>query len=205
MCQAKQSHVLLRVLYVLQRENDLVSLGGWKKHMCTCTNLFQTILIQNGTHNEASLEKCVGFLHQSGITLSQLDQLGVIHVAGTKGKGSTCALTESILRQRKLKTGLFTSPHLVSFRERIRINGLALNKNTFAKYFWMVYKSIVKSNPPEERPTYFQFFTILAYNVFVREGVDVAIIEGMHKINSPANTQSVNYVHCESIKIVGTL
>ena len=43
-----------------------------------------------------------------------LDKLGVIHVSGTKGKGSTCAFTESILRQRGLKTGLFTSPHLLS-------------------------------------------------------------------------------------------
>ena len=118
------------------------------------------------------------FLYQSGMTLSELDQLNVIHVAGTKGKGSTCALTESILRQRGLKTGLFTSPHLVSFRERIRVRGRSLDRNKFAKYFWMVHRAIVEANSPVDRPSYFQFFTILAFNIFFREEVDVAVIEG---------------------------
>lgn len=54
---------------------------------------------------------------------AELPKLSVIHVAGTKGKGSTCAMVERMLRQAGYRTGLFTSPHLIDVRERIRING----------------------------------------------------------------------------------
>lgn len=128
-------------------------------------------------------KRTVGFFIQSGITLDDLDNLGVIHVAGTKGKGSTCAMSESILRQRGLKTGLFTSPHMVSFRERIRINGDPIDKNKFAHYFWNVYHQIVTSNAFYDRPMYFQFLTVLAYKIFLHENVDVAIIEGNVKVD----------------------
>ena len=137
--------------------------------------LLQRDWLENGP---IKIEKTKAFLYQSGMTLQDLDELGVIHVAGTKGKGSTCALTESILRQRGLKTGLFTSPHMVSFRERIRINGEPLSKEMFATYFWKVYNLIVVPNEPYERPSYFQLLTILALNIFKHEGVEVAILEG---------------------------
>lgn len=55
--------------------------------------------------------------------VDKLPKLHAIHVAGTKGKGSTCAIVESILRHCGYRTGLFTSPHLIDVRERIRING----------------------------------------------------------------------------------
>ena len=63
---------------------------------------------------------------------SELPRLSVIHVAGTKGKGSTCAMVERILRESGYRTGLYTSPHLVDVRERIRINGCALRASTLA-------------------------------------------------------------------------
>lgn len=76
------------------------------------------------------------------MTLEQLDELNVIHVAGTKGKGSVCALCESILRHHGLKTGFYSSPHLVEVRERIRINGTPLSHKEFTSYFWDVYNSL---------------------------------------------------------------
>lgn len=71
-------------------------------------------------------------------------QLSVIHVSGTKGKGSTCAYCESILRQYGYKTGFFSSPHLVSVRERIRINGQPVSHQKFTSYFWDVYEKLGK-------------------------------------------------------------
>lgn len=60
---------------------------------------------------------------RSGMTFEDLNKMKIIHVSGTKGKGSTCAFCESILRHSGLKTGFYSSPHLVSVTERIRING----------------------------------------------------------------------------------
>jgi len=61
-----------------------------------------------------------------------LGRARVIHVAGTNGKGSVCAMIDSILRAQKYRTGLFTSPHLVTFRERIRVNGEMISEDAVA-------------------------------------------------------------------------
>ena len=141
-------------------------------------NLSQNVTSYSGPQNRLAVEKTARFLQLSGVTLDEVDQLGVIHVSGTKGKGSTCAFAESILRNRGLKTGLFTLPHLVSFAERIRINGDSIDKSMFANYFWSIYDCVVVANPGSEMPTPFQFLTVMAYHIFVREKVDVAIFEG---------------------------
>uniref|UniRef100_A0ABM0MKA0 tetrahydrofolate synthase n=1 Tax=Saccoglossus kowalevskii TaxID=10224 RepID=A0ABM0MKA0_SACKO len=70
--------------------------------------------------------------------LDDLDSLKIIHISGTKGKGSVSAFCESILRAHGLKTGMYSSPHLIEIRERIRINGLPLSRNDFSKYFFDV-------------------------------------------------------------------
>uniref|UniRef100_A0A915PQD8 tetrahydrofolate synthase n=1 Tax=Setaria digitata TaxID=48799 RepID=A0A915PQD8_9BILA len=120
------------------------------------------------------LEKC-------NIKLEEIDKLNVIHVSGTKGKGSTCAFTESILRHLGFKTGFYSSPHLVHVRERIRINGLPLLEEDFVKYFQYIYSSLEKavkeSDDPTTMPSYFKFLTVMAFHVFIEEKVDVAIIE----------------------------
>ena len=69
------------------------------------------------------------------VSKNQLNKLRVIHVTGTKGKGSTCAMTESILRSSGYSTGLFTSPHLWDVRERIRVNGRPVDKRVFITAF----------------------------------------------------------------------
>lgn len=125
-----------------------------------------------------SLEKTNHFLRALGIKPEHLNRLMVIHVAGTKGKGSTCAFVESILRLNGYKTGFYSSPHLVVVRERIRINGQPISEDKFARYFNHVY-NILEANKTDEfkMPGYFNFLTIMAFYVFVQENVDVAIME----------------------------
>ncbi|KAK0403064.1 hypothetical protein QR680_016695 [Steinernema hermaphroditum] len=118
------------------------------------------------------------FMNRAGLNINSLDRLNIIHVAGTKGKGSTSAFTESILRNLGYKTGFYSSPHLVHVRERIRINGKPLSEAEFAEHFFTVYdklRSTAKSDG--DMPAYFRFLTAMAYHVFLEESVDVAIIE----------------------------
>lgn len=115
-------------------------------------------------------------LLRNGITMDDVDGLKIIHVSGTKGKGSTCAFCESIMRHKGYKTGFFSSPHMVEVRERIRINGKPLSRSNFIEYFIPTYKSIV-DQPKENSPTYFRFMILMAMSCFIKEKVDVAIIE----------------------------
>ncbi|KYR01519.1 tetrahydrofolylpolyglutamate synthase [Tieghemostelium lacteum] len=101
----------------------------------------------------------------------------VIHVAGTKGKGSTCALTESILRNQGFTTGLFTSPHLISPRERIRINGQEISKEKFSQYFWMCWDKLITGPHGQFNLPFFRFLTVMALKVFQEEGVNCTVLE----------------------------
>ncbi|XP_019874923.2 folylpolyglutamate synthase, mitochondrial isoform X2 [Aethina tumida] len=129
-------------------------------------------------HRHHSALETRKFLERSGMSLDKLDNLSVIHVAGTKGKGTTCAFSESILRHHGYKTGFFSSPHLLEVRERIRINGRPIEKQDFVKFFWKIYNTLNDNKSHEnDMPLYFGFMTVMAFHVFVEKKVDVAIIE----------------------------
>ncbi|XP_076850512.1 folylpolyglutamate synthase, mitochondrial isoform X2 [Brachyhypopomus gauderio] len=134
---------------------------------------------QERGHPEIQLQAMMGFLKRAGLTVEELDHLNIIHVTGTKGKGSTCAFTEQILRNYGFRTGFYSSPHLVQVRERIRVNGHPIGKDLFTKYFWQVYGRLeeTKDAHGDTMPAYFRFLTILAFHVFLQEKVDVAVIE----------------------------
>ncbi|GAA5031034.1 tetrahydrofolate synthase [Marivirga lumbricoides] len=112
-------------------------------------------------------------------TLAILDELGnphlagkFIHVAGTNGKGSTSSMLASVLKEAGYKVGLYTSPHLKSFTERIRINGEAISTDKVAKYVSR-YQQLVD----DFQPSFFELTTAMAFDYFAEQKVDVAVIE----------------------------
>ena len=99
----------------------------------------------------------------------------IIHVAGTNGKGSTCAFLESILREAGYKTGLFTSPHLVSIRERMQINRECIEKESLIRAFVKIQKVQKESQYPPL--TFFEQILVMALLYFQEQKVEYAVIE----------------------------
>ena len=105
-------------------------------------------------------------------------QFYIVHVAGTNGKGSTSVMMKEALRSSGLKTGLYTSPHLHSYRERIQINGELISEERFGEETEKLKKIIEKNSDLfPESPTEFEFLTILAARYFYEEKVDAAVFE----------------------------
>ncbi len=95
-----------------------------------------------------------------------------IHIAGTNGKGSTSHLIASVLQEAGYKTGLYTSPHLKDFRERIKINGKKIPKSWVNKFV----KENLKNFEPI-KPSFFEYTAVMAFQYFSEENVDIAVIE----------------------------
>jgi dihydrofolate synthase / folylpolyglutamate synthase len=95
-----------------------------------------------------------------------------IHIAGTNGKGSTASMIASIFIEAGYKTGLYTSPHIVSFNERIRINGEPISSRSIASFVSDIYPEVEKNNS-----TFFEVATAIAFKYFADSNVDIAIIE----------------------------
>ncbi|HUD48376.1 MAG TPA: HAD-IA family hydrolase [Candidatus Baltobacteraceae bacterium] len=103
-------------------------------------------------------------------------QLRFIHVAGTNGKGSTCAMLESIYRAAGLRVGLFTSPHLVSFAERIQVNRQLISPEDVARLTEKI-REIIVSLGAQSHPTFFEAVTIMALQYFAAKKCDLVIWE----------------------------
>jgi dihydrofolate synthase/folylpolyglutamate synthase len=103
-------------------------------------------------------------------------RLRFIHVAGTNGKGSTCAMLESIYRTAGLRVGLYTSPHLVSFGERIQINRRAITEREVVEVLDGLLP-LLKLFPEQAHPTFFEVITIMALRYFEAQNCDLVIWE----------------------------
>lgn len=110
-------------------------------------------------------------------------QLQFIHVAGTNGKGSTCAMLESIYRTAGCRTGLFTSPHLVSFTERLQVNRVQISPADVVRLveeMLAILKTVNGQTDQEQwefRPTFFEFVTVLALRYFAEQDCELVIWE----------------------------
>ena len=140
--------------------------------------------------NESSYQEALDYLTsltQSGIKLGLkntarlLQHFGdpqlktrTIHIGGTNGKGSTAAITESILRASGYKVGLYTSPHLLDFRERIQINRRMIEKQQTVDLITRIKSAVERIKIPI---TFFEFGTVLAFLYFYEENTDINIIE----------------------------
>ncbi len=122
------------------------------------------------------LERMLRFVEKLGLVHCGLP---MIHVAGTNGKGSVCALLESIYRNAGYRTGLYTSPHLVDLEERIQVNRKPIDSTVLTERIPHL-KTIAEAIGEEEpslHPSFFEFMTALAFEHFRLEKVDIAIIE----------------------------
>jgi dihydrofolate synthase / folylpolyglutamate synthase len=101
-------------------------------------------------------------------------------IAGTNGKGSTAATLASILRASGLKTGLYTSPHLIRINERIRVNGQEIGDDDFARLHGQVdatAEKLVQRRDLPWHPSFFEMMTAIAFEYFAREHVEIAVLE----------------------------
>ena len=136
------------------------------QYLYDCVPMFQNVGAQGykeGLANTLTLDEHLGHPHRSYRT---------IHVAGTNGKGSCSHTIAAILQSAGYKVGLYTSPHLVDFRERIRVNGQMISEDYVVRF-------VAEQRPFFEplQPSFFEVTTAMAFKYFEEQRVDIAVIE----------------------------
>jgi dihydrofolate synthase/folylpolyglutamate synthase len=129
----------------------------------------ETLFARTTSGIKPGLERTEALLADLG---SPHRQLSAVHVAGTNGKGSVVATTESLLRWKGLKVGRYSSPHLIDFRERITVDGTPITEEAVLEF-------LERRIPAAEKigATFFELTTALAFEWFVKQNVDIAVIE----------------------------
>lgn len=135
------------------------------------TEAIEYIHSVNWTFCKPGLERVRELCHALG---DPQDSLKFIHVAGTNGKGSFCAMTDSILRKAGYKVGLFTSPYIVEFNERMRINSLNISDSELCELVEIIKPVADKMT---DKPTEFELITAIAFLYFARNNCDVVVLE----------------------------
>jgi dihydrofolate synthase/folylpolyglutamate synthase len=134
-------------------------------------NDFERLRIVRYNTQNFDLERMRTLLKKLG---NPQDSFRSVHIAGTKGKGSTCAMIGSMLKASGYKTAVYSSPHLVDVRERMCINGDMLSHSDFVRLVRLI-EPVVKRMKPT--PTYFDVLTAIAFKWFAEQKVDVAVVE----------------------------
>jgi len=158
--------------------------------------------------NELAIPEMLEWFGKMGYVPSDFNKLNLIHIAGTKGKGSTSAFVSSILTQyghdskhaAPGRVGLFTSPHLRFVRERIQIDNEPLSEDLFAKYFFQVWDKLSEIGDGS-KPMYFRFLTIMAFHAFLEESVGSAVFE----CGIGGEYDSTNIIQNPTVSAISTL
>jgi len=101
-----------------------------------------------------------------------ISEMKFVHVAGTNGKGTTCSIIASALTASGKKVGLFTSPHIKDFRERIRVNGKMIDENEVVEYI-----DLIQNTTFDFSPSFFEMTWVMALAHFYKEGCDIVVVE----------------------------
>ena len=152
------------------RPAQSVSYGKALRFLATLSDYERLRIVRYNADN-FDLDRMRGLLRKVG---NPQDQFRSVHVAGTKGKGSTCAMIAAMLEANGYKVGLYTSPHLCDIRERIMVNGQMISEADFARLVKTLEPVVLKSKPT---PTYFDVLTAIAFKYFAEQKVDLAVIE----------------------------
>ncbi|MBO7689411.1 MAG: bifunctional folylpolyglutamate synthase/dihydrofolate synthase, partial [Clostridia bacterium] len=101
-------------------------------------------------------------------------KLKFVHVAGSNGKGSTCAMLASVLREAGYRTGMYTSPHVLCFEERLQVNGRYIAGQDLAD---LTERVRVEADAMEDHPSQFELVTAIAMLYFLEQGCDIVVLE----------------------------
>ena len=134
-------------------------------------NAIKTLTSQGKFYINLGLERISAILEILG---NPQDKLDCFHIAGTNGKGSVCAILASVLQEYGKKTGLYTSPHIFEYTERIKINGEDISKEDFAYYVTNICEIADKN---QIHLTEFEILTAAAFKYFADNNVDVVVLE----------------------------
>jgi len=132
-------------------------------------------LIKQPLTKTLGLDKMKSLMRRLG---NPQEELKIIHVAGTNGKGSVCSMLNSILIEANYLVGLFTSPHLIDYNERIRVQNIPIDDKDFEKLNTRIEKICKEMvGDGEESPTFFEYITAMAFLYFAEKNVDIVVLE----------------------------
>jgi len=140
------------------------------RYLDTLTDFERLRIVRYNNHN-FDLDRMRTLLRRLGNPHTRFKS---IHVAGTKGKGSTCAMLASMLQACGYKVGLYTSPHLIDIRERICVDGQMISHAEFGRLIRQIEPIAARMRPT---PTYFDVLTAAAFKYFEEQKVDIAVVE----------------------------